>query len=68
MARLSPDSTDHATEQCAGLLRGGAAGLHFYTLNRSTATRVIFQQIKGVLASTLAASKEMPAGAPKSTA
>ncbi len=60
--------TYHATEQCAGLLRGGAAGLHFYTLNRSTATRVIFQQIKGALASTPAASKEMPAGTPKSTA
>ena len=47
----------HATEQCEGLLAGGAAGLHFYTLNRSTATRVIFQQIKGILAPTLAASE-----------
>ena len=47
----------HATEQCEGLLAGGTAGLHFYTLNRSTATRVIFQQIKGVLAPTLAGSK-----------
>ena len=45
----------HATEQCESLLAGGAAGLHFYTLNRSTATRVIFQQIKGILAPTLAA-------------
>ena len=47
----------HATEQCEGLLEGGAAGLHFYTLNRSTATRVIFQQIKGVLTPTLATSE-----------
>ena len=47
----------HATEQCEGLLEGGAAGLHFYTLNRSTATRVIFQQIRGVLRPTLATSE-----------
>ncbi len=36
----------HATEQCNALIENGVAGIHFYTLNKSTATRAIFQQIK----------------------
>lgn len=36
----------HATAQCIGLLTGGAPGIHFYTLNRSTATSEVFAALK----------------------
>ena len=39
----------HAVRQCEDLLDQGVAGLHFYTLNRSTATRAIVQEIKSQL-------------------
>ena len=35
-----------ATQLCEDLLEAGAPGLHFYTMNTSTATREIFAQIK----------------------
>lgn len=56
VARLAPLSDDPqalrtegvaiATELCAALLDAGAPGLHFYTLNRSRATREIFANLR----------------------
>jgi methylenetetrahydrofolate reductase (NADPH) len=35
-----------ATRQCRELIAGGASGIHFYTLNRSSATRRIYRALR----------------------
>jgi methylenetetrahydrofolate reductase (NADPH) len=40
-------SVDYASRQSEGLLKGGAPGLHLYTLNRSRAAMAIFKNLKG---------------------
>ncbi len=37
---------DWATEQCRELLEGGAPGVHFYTLNRSLSTRMVYLNLR----------------------
>lgn len=37
-----------ACDQCAELLERGAPGIHFYTLNRSKATRQVLSRLRGV--------------------
>lgn len=56
LSRLEPHEEDrsqvraigveHATAQCEELLRQGVAGVHFYTLNRSLATREILDNLR----------------------
>lgn len=45
-ADVSKVGVEIATKLCQELLTAGAPGLHFYTMNSSTATREIFAQIK----------------------
>jgi methylenetetrahydrofolate reductase (NADPH) len=45
-AALREEGIAIATELCEQLLEAGAPGLHFYTLNRSKATREIFAALK----------------------
>ena len=45
-AAVSDLGVAHATLQCADLLAAGAPGIHFYTLNRSPATRAILGALR----------------------
>lgn len=44
-AAVARVGTHWATEQCRDLLDSGVAGIHFYTLNRSDATRQIYENL-----------------------
>ena len=49
-AKSSPEAVErvgihYAAEQCAGLLNAGVDGIHFYTLNKSHATREIYNSL-----------------------
>lgn len=37
---------EYATEQCAGLLKGGVPGLHLYTLNKVYSTRQVLKNLR----------------------
>jgi methylenetetrahydrofolate reductase (NADPH) len=44
-AAVSQFGIDYATRQCEELLREGAPGLHFYTLNRARSTTAVMQNL-----------------------
>lgn len=45
-ARVREIGVEHATAQCRQLISQGAPGVHFYTLNRSLATREILDNLR----------------------
>lgn len=45
-AKVMATGIEHAITQCRGLLEAGAPGLHFYTLNKSHATRSILAAVR----------------------
>lgn len=47
-AAVMATGIEHAITQCRRLLEGGAPGLHFYTLNKSWATRSVLAAVRKV--------------------
>lgn len=45
-AKVREIGVEHATAQCRELLAKGAPGIHFYTINRSLATREILERLR----------------------
>ncbi len=45
-AQTTGVGVEWATQQCRELLARGVPGIHFYTLNRSPATRLVFQNLQ----------------------
>ena len=45
-AEVRAIGVDHAISQCRALLENGAPGIHFYTLNRSTATVQVLKALR----------------------
>lgn len=51
--RSAAAGTEWAMRQCEALLRGGAPGIHFYTLNQSSAVETIFAHLRATVAKLL---------------
>jgi methylenetetrahydrofolate reductase (NADPH) len=47
-AQVRAIGVEHATLQCQALLQAGTVGIHFYTLNRSLATREILTNLRAL--------------------